>query len=136
MTGRGAQNIDVLNIHGTPHAEQSDPGIYPSFFLDHGRTAGQAAFLDIFRKYIQGGDTADGMYLDCFDQIPLSCKGGTCKAIRNKNGNNASIVSWTSVTNYIAGKKEGYCELQYKWPLFSWKSHFSGVFSTLFLHFQ
>ena len=150
--GKGAQNVDVLDIHGKPHAEQCDPGIYPSFFLDHGRPAGQAAFLDIFRKYIQGGDTADGeftsnlllpwiypaladprsgssgrlsllviarpfladrlrvvtgVYLDCFDQMPLTCKGGTCVAIRNKNGNNASIVSQASVTNYIAGKKAG-----------------------------
>jgi hypothetical protein len=48
--GKGAENIDVLDIHGMPHVEQCDPGIYPSFFLDHGRPAGQAAFLDIFRK--------------------------------------------------------------------------------------
>jgi hypothetical protein len=59
--GKGATNIDVLDIHGVPHAEQCDPGIYPSFFLDHGREAGQAAFLDIFRTYIKGGDTADGV---------------------------------------------------------------------------
>ena len=59
--GKGATNIDVLDIHGVPHAEQCDPGIYPSFFLDHGREAGQAAFLDMFRTYIKGGDTADGV---------------------------------------------------------------------------
>jgi hypothetical protein len=106
--GKGAHNIDVLDIHGNPHAEQCDPGIYPSFFLDHGRPAGQAAFLDTFKKYVQGGDTADGVYLDCFDQMPLSCKGGgPCKAIRNKKGNNASIVSRATVTNYISGKKAG-----------------------------
>ena len=31
--GQGALNIDVLDIYGNPHAEQCDPGIYPSFFL-------------------------------------------------------------------------------------------------------
>ena len=56
---RGATEIDVLDIHGVPHSEQCDPGIYPSFFLDHGRPAGQKAFLDTFRNYITGGDTAD-----------------------------------------------------------------------------
>ena len=60
--GKGAANIDVLDIHGVPHSEQCDPGIFPSFFLDHGRPAGQAAFLDIFRKHIAGGDSsADGV---------------------------------------------------------------------------
>merc|ERR1712032_971569 len=32
---------------------------------------------------------------------------GDCVAIRNKNGNNASIVTKKTVTNYIAGKKSG-----------------------------
>ena len=59
--GRGAVNIDILDVNGVPHAEQCDPGIYPSFFLDHGREAGQDAFLDTFRTYIKGGDTADGV---------------------------------------------------------------------------
>lgn len=147
--GKGATNIDVLDIHGVPHAEQCDPGIYPSFFLDHGREAGQAAFLDIFRTYIKGGDTADGVvgapapapcrtmllaqnihapllpcvaldcwvgwrlpqYLDCFDQMALECDYETtppnCTAIRNRNGNQASIVTQETVTRYVAGKKRG-----------------------------
>lgn len=57
--GLGAENIDVLDIHGKPHVEQCDPGIYPSFFIDHGRPAGQQAFLNIFKKYILN-DSADG----------------------------------------------------------------------------
>ena len=27
--GLGAAHIDVLDIHGQPHAEQCDPGVYP-----------------------------------------------------------------------------------------------------------
>ena len=54
-----AKHADVLDINGHPHAEQCDPGIYPSFFLDHGRQAGQEAFQAIFQKYIVDG-AADG----------------------------------------------------------------------------
>ena len=57
--GLGAQNVDVLDIHGNPHMEQCDPGIYPSFFLDHGRPAGQQAFLNIFRKHILNSSGCD-----------------------------------------------------------------------------
>ena len=105
--GLGAENIDVLDINGNPHMERCDPGIYPSFFLDHGRPAGQAAFQNIFKKYIAGGDTADGVYLDCFDLMPLQCNStGYCTA-RRKSHNKASVVTNETVTNYIAGKKKG-----------------------------
>jgi len=133
----GAQNIDVLDIHGKPHVEQCDPGIFPSFFLDHGRPAGQAAFLSIFKKHIISGlqfisctpcrpsphgtlvmtplspritGSADGVYLDCFDEIPMSCSktnSSDCKAIRNHAGNNASLVSPAQVEAYTLGKKAG-----------------------------
>ena len=50
------------------------------------------------------------VYLDCFDQIPLSCDKEDpqrCTAIRNRNGNNASVVTPQQVAAYIAGKKAG-----------------------------
>merc|ERR1711934_356618 len=50
---------------------------------------------------------ADGVYLDCFDQMPLSCKDGTCTAIRNRGGNNASIVTPQQVSAYVTGKMQG-----------------------------
>ena len=102
--GGGAENVDVLDIHGVPHAEQCDPGIYPSFFLDYGRPAGRAAFLDAVEKYIVNG-SADGVYLDCFDTLPLHCDktNTSCVAIRNHKGNNAS-VSHQQVIDYTHGK--------------------------------
>ena len=51
------------------------------------------------------------VYLDCFDQMPVRCDNKTsppnCTAIRNTKGNQASIVTEATVTNYIAGKKRG-----------------------------
>ena len=46
------------------------------------------------------------MYLDCFDQIPLSCNADntSCVAIRNQKGNNASLVTHSQVTDYVNGK--------------------------------
>jgi hypothetical protein len=109
--GLGAENIDVLDIHGKPHTEMCDPGIYPSFFLDHGRPQGQAAFQNIFQKYIVDG-AADGVYLDCFDTNPLKCNTDSsgnkiCTAIRNKKGNTPSIVSEQTVIDYAAGLSAG-----------------------------
>ena len=103
----GGNAVDVLDIHGVPHAEQCDPGIYPSFFLDYGREAGRAAFLNAVDKYIVKG-SADGVYLDCFDQMPLSCNADntSCVAIRNQKGNNASIVTHSQVTEYVNGKRQ------------------------------
>lgn len=66
----GGNSVDVLDIHGNPHTEQCDPGIFPSFFLDYGRLAGRQAFLNAVEKYIVNG-TADGVYLDCYTTIPL-----------------------------------------------------------------
>jgi hypothetical protein len=39
--------------------------------------------------------------------MPVKCDEAKCTAIRNRNGNNASIVTRETVNNYIAGKKEG-----------------------------
>ena len=50
------------------------------------------------------------VYLDCFDQIPLTCdkeEPQRCTAIRNRNGNNASVVTPQQVAAYVAGKKAG-----------------------------
>jgi hypothetical protein len=105
----GGNSIDVLDINGKPHIEQCDPGIYPSYFLDFGRQAGRDAFVNIFQKYIVDG-SADGVYLDNFNDIPLTCKNkadpNDCEAIRNKVGNNASKVTKAQVDAYIAGKKQ------------------------------
>merc|ERR1719198_1407308 len=82
----GAAEIDLLDIHGVPHAEQCDPGLYPSYFWDHGRQSGRDAFLSTFRNYIANASTAtDGVMLDAFDTNPVSCrrKDGKCFATRD-----------------------------------------------------
>jgi len=101
-----ADGADVKDIHGVPHAEQCDPGIFPSYFRDYGQAAGRRAFLGAMEKYIVNG-TADGVYLDCFDQMPVRCnKAGTCTASRNaRPSNRPSIVSKETVDAYITGKK-------------------------------
>ena len=102
----GAWNVDVVDIHGVPHAEVCDPGIFPSYFTDFGRQAGREAFLSSIRKHVVQG-AADGVWLDNFNQIPFNCSDGTCTALRSKDPvNNASIVSRQQVTAYQAGKRE------------------------------
>jgi hypothetical protein len=52
---RGSHHIDVLDVDGVPHAEQCDPGLFPSYFIDHGREAGRLAFLQTFHDVIVHG---------------------------------------------------------------------------------
>lgn len=107
--GLGAQEIDVLDINGVPHAETCDPGIYPSFLLDYGRPAGRNAFLGAIRKYVVNGG-ADGVFLDNFAQIPMKCNqtSGVCEAQRNHwiDANTPSIVTAERVDAYTKGKNE------------------------------
>ena len=56
----GAEAIDVVDVNGVPHAERCDPGIFPSYFFDHGRAAGRAAFLSVFRDTVVGGHAEAG----------------------------------------------------------------------------
>lgn len=108
----GVENVAVLDIHGVPHAEKCDPGIYPSYFFDFGREAGREAFLSTFRKYIANTSTAtDGVMLDCFNEDPLNCnKNGTCIAQRNHwipgNKQFESIVTKSQVDAYSSGKEK------------------------------
>lgn len=78
--------IRVLDIHGQPHMETCDPGIFPSYFFDYGKPAGQRAWLDIVSKNVVNGN-ADGVYADCYATNPLRCSkdatNDTCTARRN-----------------------------------------------------
>merc|ERR1712039_249139 len=99
--------IDVLDVHGVPHAEVCDPGIYPSYLLDYGRPAGQKVFLDAIKRYVVDG-AADGVFLDNFAEIPMHCNetSGVCSAQRNHwiSGNTPSIVTAAQVKAYTTGK--------------------------------
>ena len=37
----GGDAVDVLDIHGKPHVESCDPGIFPSYFYDYSKPAGR-----------------------------------------------------------------------------------------------
>ena len=81
--------VQLLDVHGAPHMESCDPGIFPSFFWDFGRSAAQEAWLRIIRDHILGGaeSYADGLYNDCDSQNPIRCpsdlSNNTCVAKRN-----------------------------------------------------
>jgi len=99
--------IDVLDIHGRPHMESCDPGIFPTFFYDFGKEAGQNAWLSIVRRAVVEG-SSDGVYADCYGKIPFKCPkvpNGTC--IANRNGKMESVnivVSDALVDAYKIGK--------------------------------
>ena len=48
--------------------ESCDPGIFPSYFWDFSRAAGQRAWLDIISTHIANGP-ADGVYDDMRDHL-------------------------------------------------------------------
>ena len=81
--------VQLLDVHGAPHMESCDPGIFPSYFWDFGRKRAQQAWLDIIRTNILGkSGSADGLYNDCDTQNPIICStsdpnNNTCTARRN-----------------------------------------------------
>ena len=78
-----------------------------SFFTDFGREAGREAFLSSIRTHVVEG-SADGVWLDNFNQIPFNCSGGggECTALRSKDPvNNASTVTAAQVAAYRKGKE-------------------------------
>ena len=93
-------------MHGKPHEENCDPGIFPSYFFDFGKAAGARAWLDIIRKHIVNGE-ADGVYCDCCGMVPFHCgNNNTCTAKRN--GKMKSIneqVTQEVVDAYTKGKQ-------------------------------
>eukprot|EP01045_Picozoa_sp_COSAG04_P002201 COSAG04_NODE_78_length_28355_cov_17.016457_4_plen_271_part_00 len=103
--------VQVLDVHGEPHMESCDPGIFPSYFWDFGRAAGQRAWLDIITQHIVNGP-ADGVYDDCDSTIPLRCpdpESGNTTCIAKRNGHMASVneeVSRAQMEAYTAGKNE------------------------------
>lgn len=123
MTGR-AGGVAAVSLHGadgTVHAETNDGGIYPSYFIDHSRPSGRAAFQSVFEDYIVNG-LADGVYLDCFSQNPISCKPAlgsalvagqeqVCTAQRNhyipQNNQTHTVVSAEAAQAYAEGHAEG-----------------------------
>lgn len=46
----GGDAVDVLDIHGMPHMESCDPGIFPSFFYDYGNV--KESYLVLIYIYI------------------------------------------------------------------------------------
>lgn len=106
----GAEEVDVVDVHGKPHVEVCDPGIYPSYLLDYGREAGRKAFTNAVERYV-ANDAADGVFLDNFAEIPMRCDGtsGLCTAVRNRwasKANNPSIVTAEQVEAYTVGKNK------------------------------
>jgi hypothetical protein len=99
----------VTDVHGAPHAESCDPGIFPSYFFDYGKPAGAKAWLDIVRRAVVGG-AADGVYCDCCGLVPFDCRNssganGTCVARRNGKAKSINEqVTQASVDAHIAGK--------------------------------
>ena len=102
----GGDSVDVLDIHGKPHMESCDPGIFPSFFYDYGKPGGRKAYLDIIERAVVNG-SADGVYADCYGQYGLTCKGGGCKAKRNGKVQSINdVVTAAHVAAYEQGKNE------------------------------
>lgn len=98
--------IDLLDVHGKPHMENCDPGIYPSFFFDFGRAAAQKAWLAILRRTVAEG-SADGVYVDCFNTIPIKCNETTGKCVARRNGKKISVneeVTPAQLAAYTKGK--------------------------------
>eukprot|EP00040_Diaphanoeca_grandis_P009453 m.48910 g.48910 ORF g.48910 m.48910 type:complete len:414 (-) comp20888_c0_seq1:86-1327(-) len=109
--GGGATSVDVCDIHGVPHAEESDPGIYPSFLLDYGREAGRQAFLNAVQRYVVDG-VSDGVFLDNFAEVPMSCHprgSDNCTVLRNQwasKFNKPSVITADQVAAYTEGKNQ------------------------------
>lgn len=101
--------VKLLDVHGRPHAENCDPGIFPSFFWSWDRPAGRAAWQATVNRTVLDG-AADGAYVDCFEQIPLSCNETTGECTARRNGGWKSInevVTRAQVEAYKAGKLAG-----------------------------
>jgi hypothetical protein len=106
----GAEATDVLDVNGKPHAEVSDPGIYPSYLLDYGREVGRKAFADSVTRYVVKG-AADGVFLDNFAEVPMRCdrRSGACTASRNQWASKANVpsnVTAEQVEAYTVGKNK------------------------------
>jgi hypothetical protein len=108
--------VQLLDIHGQPHMETSDPGIFPSYFWDFSRPTGEAAWLAVVERALAGG-AVDGIYADCYYKFPFKCKGnltaptGNCRAIRNGKAHGDfpgeslnEEVTAAQVISYEAGK--------------------------------
>ena len=83
-SGQG-DTVKVLDVHGKPHAENCDPGVFPSFFWGWDKPAGKAAWMATVNRTILVENGADGAYVDCKQEIPLHCNetSGVCTAKRN-----------------------------------------------------
>merc|ERR1719445_675384 len=98
--------IDLTDIHGKPHMENCDPGIFPSFFFDFGRSVGQQAWLDIIERAVVNG-SADGVYVDCYMTNPIHCEQNATTCIAKRNGKFKSInevVTLAQSQAYTTGK--------------------------------
>jgi hypothetical protein len=101
-----------------PHPHCARAGIFPSWFIDYGREAGQKAILNSIERNV-GDSAADGLFLDNFPDIPFTCDDGNrlphapdanCTAERSQLKNNipkhVSKVTAASVNAYAAGKND------------------------------
>lgn len=100
--------VMVVAEDGQPHAENCDPGIYPSYFWGWNRPAGQAAWLATVNRTILAG-AADGAYIDCF-AVPFTCNAANTSCVARRNGSWKSVhedVTPATVGAYINGKLSG-----------------------------
>lgn len=100
----------VTDVHGKPHEENCDPGIFPSYFFDFGKPAGAKSWLDIIRKHIVQSNVTDGVYCDCCGMVPFHCDGesenATCFAKRNgKTMSTNEVVTPATVDAYTRRKQ-------------------------------
>jgi hypothetical protein len=87
-------DVKVLDVHGAPHAENCDPGIYPSYFWGWDRAPGRDAWLATINRTILNG-SADGAYIDCWEEIPFVCNAANTSCIAKRNG------SWKSINENV-----------------------------------
>ena len=108
-SGQGSA-VQLLDTSGSPHMESCDPGIYPSYFWDFTRKAGQAAWLQIIKDHLVNGP-ADGVYNDCDGTIPIRCPSGATDpatvCVAKRNGKAKSVnenVTLAQHDAYVHGK--------------------------------
>lgn len=74
-TNNAGTNVDIriLDIHGNPHVETCDPGLFPSYLYDYSKPAAVAAWVAGNVKRGLDSGFADGFYADCYINKRLEC---------------------------------------------------------------
>jgi len=100
---------ELVDVNGRPHEESNDPGLYPSYFWSFDKPAAAAAWVDNIRRALEpAGTAADGVYVDCYADIPFKCDppdNATCIAKRNGRVQSVNeVVTAGVVQSWAAGK--------------------------------